>query len=353
LNKHFASTSVKAVDWQDDKLVLLDQRRLPHKEEYIVCESLEEVFDAIKSMVVRGAPAIGICAAYGVVVSAKSYDLVTDRLIERIFEDIDYLRTARPTAVNLMWALDEMKQTIIEQENVDLCLDKLLTKAKQIHQEDIDNNYKMGALACDIFAQSTTKPFSVMTHCNAGGLATGGYGTALGVIRSAWQHGFINTVFADETRPWLQGARLTAWELSKDNIPVVLNVDCAASWVMKNKGVDWIIVGADRIAANGDVVNKIGTYSLAIQAKYHGAKVMVVAPSSTVDMNSNNGDVIEIEMRDIDEIRQVSGVPISSPDVDGINPVFDVTPASLIDVIVTEKGAIENPDAEKMKAVFK
>lgn len=348
----FASSQVKAVEWLDNKLVLLDQRRLPLAEEYLECASVEDVFEAIRSMVVRGAPAIGISAAYGVVLGARTCDQLAKGCFENIYAQVSYLRSARPTAVNLMWALDEMLKLLSLQEKNGFCLDSLLSKAQQIHQEDISNNYKMGLMASEVFSQYETAPFTVMTHCNAGSLATGGYGTALGVIRSAWKNGLISAVFADETRPWLQGARLTAWELEKDGIPVILNVDCAASWVMKNKGVKWIIVGADRIAANGDVVNKIGTYSLAIQAKFHGVKVMVVAPSSTVDMKSNDGNGIEIEMRALEEITKVAGNQIAHPDIDAVNPVFDVTPANLVDYIVTEKGVIALPNTEKMSALF-
>jgi methylthioribose-1-phosphate isomerase len=346
------TSSVKAIEWKDNELVLLDQRILPHKEEYVSCTCVEDVFVAIRAMIVRGAPAIGICAAYGVVLSAQSRSVFSDEAVSAIERDIEHLRTARPTAVNLMWALDVMLEELSEERRGDLSVEILLDKAKQIHSDDIFNNLLMGELACAVIGKLEQGPSSVLTHCNAGALATGGYGTALGVVRAMWESGLLERVFADETRPWLQGARLTVWELEKDGIPVVLNVDCAASWVMKNKQVKWLIVGADRIAANGDVVNKIGTYGLAIQAKYHGVKVMVVAPSSTVDMQSRHGEEIEIEMRDLREVRALSGQLISLADVDAVNPVFDITPASLVDFIVTEKGVIHNPDALKMNELF-
>ncbi|KZY37787.1 MULTISPECIES: S-methyl-5-thioribose-1-phosphate isomerase [unclassified Oleiphilus] len=352
MNNKFESLSVKAVDWQDGALVLLDQRNLPLSEDYMSCHDVEQVYTAIKTMVVRGAPAIGICAAYGVVLSAKKHLMNGVDFYERINKDIEFLSQARPTAVNLAWALKVMQEELLAQKEQDFSLEKLLLRAQEIHQEDIANNFKMGDLACSVFKRFHEKPFSVMTHCNAGGLATGGYGTALGVIRSAWSDGLITEVFADETRPWMQGTRLTVWELMRDDIPVTLNADSAASWVIQNKSVEWIIVGADRIAANGDVVNKIGTYSLAIQARYHGAKVMVVAPSSTVDMASKNGASIEIEMRDSDELKCFSGQQVSEANVQALNPVFDVTPASLVDYIVTERGVIAGPTLDKMTDKF-
>jgi methylthioribose-1-phosphate isomerase len=352
------SKPVKAIDWIDEQLVLLDQRVLPKSETYITCFDITEVIDAIKTMVVRGAPAIGIVAAYGAVISARTRHMndMNSETLESfklsVLADLNLLALARPTAVNLMWAVETMKQCFLESYQDDYTVESMLVLAKKIHAEDIANNLRMGELASDFMASTSGGPFSVMTHCNAGALATGGYGTALGAIRSAWKNKLIDCVYAGETRPWLQGARLTAWELTQDSIPVCLNVDGAAAWLLANKNIKWIIVGADRVTANGDVANKIGTYSLAVLAKYHGVKMMVVAPSSTVDMALATGTEIEIEMRETEELTQIANLKIAPNGVNAINPVFDVTPASLIDAIVTEKGVIKNPNNEKMIAVF-
>ena len=352
MNNQYNSSKVKAVEWKDNALVLLDQRKLPGLETYISCRSVEDAINSIRNMVVRGAPAIGICAAYAAVLSAQVNKPVCDESFSRIDDDLDRLARARPTAVNLMWAVTEMRKALIHERLHGYDSSRFLAVALKIHSADIENNILMGKMAAEIFQRHSPDAVSVMTHCNAGSLATGGYGTALGAIRAGWHSGLIRDVYADETRPWLQGSRLTVWELMQDNIPVTLNVDGAAAWLIKDRDIAWIIVGADRIAANGDVANKIGTYSLAILAKYHGARVMVVAPSSTVDMNTKSGDEIEIEMRSMDELRRYGSEQISTEDVQALNPVFDVTPASLIDYIVTEKGVIESPSSDKMLSLF-
>jgi len=352
------SNTVKAVDWLDGQLVLLDQRVLPKLETYITCHDITAVIHSIKTMVVRGAPAIGIVAAYGVVISASAHHVNNmntaqfDVYKSAVLADLNLLVEARPTAVNLMWAVEKMKQCFVSTYQDESSIEALLTLAKTIHADDIANNHKMGALAANLMASTSGQPFSVLTHCNAGSLATGGYGTALGAIRAAWKNNLIDCVYADETRPWLQGARLTAWELAQEGIPVCLNADGAAAWLLANKHIKWVIVGADRVTANGDVANKIGTYSLAVLAKYHGVKMMVVAPSSTVDMALKTGREIEIEMRTTQELTQVGDLQVAPIGVDAINPVFDVTPASLIDAIVTERGVIENPNTQKMMALF-
>lgn len=349
------------LQWRDNFLRLLDQRHLPLSEEYVDCFSVDDVIDAIKTMVVRGAPAIGICAAYGVALSVKEHGLECGdegqvNWQDRVTQDLDRLALARPTAVNLMWAVDEARSLLAglltQGASSKEIYDKVLGFAKSVHSNDLKDNHAMAQGACDVLSQADEAPFSVITHCNTGSLATGGYGTALGVIRRAWETQLIDEVFADETRPWLQGARLTAWELQKDNIPVTLNADSAASWLMNEKNIRWAIVGADRITANGDVANKIGTYALAIQAKYHGVKFMVVAPSSTVDMKLASGKDIEIEMRTEKELTSFTGTRVAPENINVINPVFDITPAELIDVIVTEKGVIKNPTTEKMQAIF-
>jgi methylthioribose-1-phosphate isomerase len=300
-------------------------------------------------MVVRGAPAIGITAAYGIVLSAIEHSRHSPQdWIELVSKDLDILSNSRPTAVNLFWAIERMKKVLhaSDQGNV---VTSLLQEANAIHQEDIAANQKMGELGAALIDQ----PCAVLTHCNAGALATGGYGTALGVIRSAWAKKMIDMVYADETRPWFQGSRLTAWELEQDHIPVTLIADSAAAYLMKTGKVGWVIVGSDRIAANGDVANKIGTYSAAVSARYHGVKFMVVAPSSTVDMSLASGNDIPIEYRDSGEILTYRDHRIAAEGVDAWNPVFDVTPAELVDAIVTEKGVVLSPDLEKMQAMMK
>jgi methylthioribose-1-phosphate isomerase len=285
---------------------------------------------------VRGAPAIGIAAAWGVVLAAQRG--------EPLEQALAHLRSARPTAVNLMWALDRMKARIAAGADAQA----LEREAQAIQDEDLAANRHMGELGAALIAPGS----SVMTHCNTGSLATSGFGTALGVIRAGVSAGRIQQVYAGETRPWQQGARLTMWELVRDGIPAKLIADSAASHLMKAGEVKWVIVGADRIAANGDTANKIGTYQLAIAARHHGVKFMVVAPSSTVDMATASGDDIEIELRDAAELLSVAGRRTVVEGAQAWNPVFDVTPASLIDAIVTERGVIEQPTAERMRAVF-
>jgi len=257
--------------------------------------------------------------------------------------DLQRLSQARPTAVNLGWAIAEM-QGVFSQAGAGDPLPVLLAHAQRIHKQDIDANKTMGKLGASLIDTAG----SVLTHCNTGSLATGGYGTALGVIRSTYHEGRIERVFADETRPWLQGSRLTAWELVKDKIPVSLIADSAAAHLMRQGNVSWVIVGADRIVANGDVANKIGTYSAAISARYHRVKFMVVAPTTTIDMTIASGDQIPIETRDADELLEWNQQRFAAQGSDAWNPVFDVTPASLIDAIVTEKGVVLNPDNAKM-----
>ncbi len=332
---------LRPVYWQNDQLHLIDQRKLPNEETVVILEKAPDVAVAIKNMVVRGAPAIGITAAYGVVLAAKAAYAASHDNWETVIEtEMQQLAEARPTAVNLAWALERMKACFSKITGNPVSI--LLEEAKRIHQEDIDANHRMGDLGAALLPSNCR----VLTHCNAGALATGGYGTALGVIRSAYAAGKINQVYADETRPWLQGARLTAYELLQDNIPVTLLADSAAAALMQQKRVDWIIVGSDRITANGDVANKIGTYSLAVLARQHGIKLMVVAPISTVDMNLADGSQIVIEERATDEVLTIGGDRIAPSGAKAWNPSFDVTPASLVDVIVTEKGVVEQPTME-------
>ena len=327
---------IRAVQWRGDHLQLLDQRKLPLGEEWIECRNVEDVARAIRNLVVRGAPAIGIAAAWGVVLAAQGgVDLETS---------LATLRAARPTAVNLMWALDRMRARADSGADARALADE----AQGIQDEDLAANRRMGELGAALIEPGS----AVLTHCNTGSLATAGFGTALGVIRAGVEAGRIAQVYAGETRPWLQGARLTMWELARDGIPATLIADAAASYLMQHGEVRWVIVGADRIAANGDTANKIGTYQLAITAKHHGVKVMVVAPSSTVDMDTPDGEAIEIELRDSSELLSHNGARTVVEGARAWNPVFDVTPHELIDAIVTERGVIEKPGVESLRKMF-
>jgi methylthioribose-1-phosphate isomerase len=335
--------SFQAIEWTDAGLRLLDQRRLPLEEHYLCLRDADSVATAIRDMVVRGAPAIGITAAYAVVLAARRHlDQSPDNWQALLQQDIRTLSAARPTAVNLVWALRRMQQRLARLE--DGPVEGLLEEARQIHEADIDANYRMGGYGANLI----NKGDSVLTHCNAGALATGGYGTALGVIRSAWAEGKLARVYADETRPWLQGARLTAWELQRDDIPVTLITDSAAAFLMQGKQVQWVITGADRVAANGDVINKIGTYSLALACRYHGVKMMVAAPLSTLDMDMPDGQQVTIEQRPESEVLTLSGDALAAAGATAWNPVFDVTPAGLVDYLVTEAGVVAEPDRKKL-----
>jgi methylthioribose-1-phosphate isomerase len=337
--------TVRALRWCEGGLRVLDQRKLPASIEYETCNSAGAVADAIASMRVRGAPAIGIAAAYGVVLAAcQRYRENPAGWKMAIEADLARLAHSRPTAVNLFWALEKMRMEIARAEGDPST--RLLETALLIHEQDVAANQRMGELGADLLENTN----GILTHCNTGSLATGGYGTALGVIRSAYRRG-VRNVFATETRPWLQGARLTVWELDQDGIPAILIADSAAAYLMKSGRVQWVIVGADRIAANGDTANKIGTYALAVAARHHGVKFMIVAPTSTIDWRTESGDGIEIEERDRRELLNDHFIRPGSV-IDGWNPVFDVTPAELIDAIVTEKGVVRNPDRKSMRSAL-
>jgi methylthioribose-1-phosphate isomerase len=343
-----AHDTIRAVSYQDGVLKLLDQRKLPLLEEYIECRNADDVAAAIRDLVVRGAPAIGIAAAWGVALEARRLHELRERpSLQTLDASLHKLKAARPTAVNLAWALARVRG-VLELDPADPVA-ALEAGAKAIQDEDLAANRRMGQLGADLIAAGS----NVMTHCNTGSLATAGYGTALGVIRAGVTNGKIAHVYAGETRPWLQGARLTMWELVRDKIPAKLIADSAAAHLMKSGEVKWVIVGADRIAANGDTANKIGTHQLAIVAKHYGVKFMVVAPSSTVDMSTDSGNHIEIELRHPEELFGVAtGKRHVVEGAEAWNPVFDVTPADLIDAIVTERGVIEHPDSQKMKTMF-
>ncbi|MEJ2619143.1 MAG: S-methyl-5-thioribose-1-phosphate isomerase [Candidatus Thiodiazotropha sp.] len=339
-------TADDAIIWHENRLFLLDQRVLPEQVTFVALNSATETAKAISEMVVRGAPAIGVTAAYGMVLAARqAFESNASQWRANMLDEVDELRRSRPTAVNLFWAIERMLRLIEALPGEGDPSELLLDEAKAIHQQDIAANRTMGDLGAELISSGSR----VITHCNAGALATGGYGTALGVIRSAFTHGKLTRVYADETRPWLQGARLTAWELLQDKIPVTLLADGAAASLMRQGEVDWVIVGSDRIAANGDVANKIGTYHLAVAAKYHNLKVMVVAPTSTIDLSLPSGEQIPIEVRDGAEIESCGRWRVAATGVKVWNPVFDVTPAGLVDAIVTEKGVVHAPNREKMQ----
>ena len=344
-----------ALVWHEDRLYLLDQRYLPARADFLAIDSATDAAQAIKDMVVRGAPAIGIAAAYGVVLAARDrFRQDPQTWPDLIQADLDELAASRPTAVNLFWALERMRRCLAVLTSATpgpVAADPtptLLAEALAIHAEDIAANRRMGQLGASLIQG----PTAVITHCNAGALATGGFGTALGVIRQAHAEGKITQVYADETRPWLQGTRLTAWELAQDGIPVTLQADGAAASLMARGGIGWVIVGADRIAANGDVANKIGTYGLAILARHHGIRFMVAAPTSTIDWGIADGSAIPIEERDPGEVLACGGNRLGPAGVGARNPVFDVTPAALVDAIVTERGIVERPTAERMRALL-
>ncbi|HZV23782.1 MAG TPA: S-methyl-5-thioribose-1-phosphate isomerase [Luteimonas sp.] len=338
---------IRPIRWTGDALELLDQRKLPFATEYLTCRTSDEVAAAIHALAVRGAPAIGIAAAWGVVLAERAIDAAdASDAAARLEPALQRLNAARPTAVNLAWALARMRAALARAgEDWRAALER---EAEAIDSEDLAANRRMGALGASLITPGS----GVLTHCNTGSLATAGFGTALGVIRAGVAQGRIDKVFAGETRPWLQGARLTVWELQQDGIDATLIADSAASHLMKSGKVQWVVVGADRICANGDTANKIGTYQLAIAARHHGVKFMVVAPSSTVDMATPSGESIEIEERDPGELHAVGGSRTVAEGIGAWNPVFDVTPHELIDAIVTEKGVIERPDEASMRAAF-
>lgn len=338
---------IRPIRWDGDQLTLLDQRQLPFVTEHLACRSSHAVALAIRDLVVRGAPAIGIAAAWGVVLAGRGMAAPNGAdALAQLEPALAELGAARPTAVNLMWALRRMRD-VLSKAGADW-LPVLTAEAAAIEREDLAANRHMGVLGAELIAPGS----GVLTHCNTGSLATAGFGTALGVIRAGVAMGRIERVFAGETRPWGQGARLTVWELLQDGIAATLIADSAGAHLMKTGAVQWLIVGADRICANGDTANKIGTYAHAIAARHHGVKVMVVAPSSTVDMATAQGDDIDIELRDGAELLSSHGQRVVAEGVQAWNPVFDVTPARLIDAIVTERGVVLAPTREKMAGFF-
>ena len=347
-----AAEKVKALDWRDGSLYLLDQRLLPQQELWQRYDSATEVAQAIREMRVRGAPAIGIAAAFAVVLAAKQHFAnQTEDWQTALEADFTELAESRPTAVNLFWALQKMRDCLTVATQCQQPLQVLEQQAVAILDADREANLHMAQLGLQVIQQANTTPQHVMTHCNTGALATGGFGTALGVVRAAHLAGLLTCVHVNETRPWLQGSRLTAWELIGEHIPSLLNIDSAAAHLLQQGAITWVIVGADRITANGDVANKIGTYQLAVLARHHQVKFMVVAPSSTIDMQLLDGSEIPIEQREGNEILTVGSQRVAAQ-IEAYNQVFDVTPAQLIDVIVTERGIVEQPNLEKMQALM-
>lgn len=337
------SSKVQALELTADGVQLLDQTALPNEVRYLTIRTAGEMAEAIVTMLVRGAPAIGIAGAYGTVLSAREYfasELNLAEIKQNVLADVQLLSETRPTAVNLFWALAEMRKILDEPLDTPAALlDRLTEKARQIHREDWEACQKMG----DFGATLVPKGAGIITHCNAGALATGGYGTALGVIRSAFAQDATIRVYVDETRPRLQGARLTTWELIEDGIPVTLVSDNMSGCLMQAGKIDMVVVGADRITANGDTANKIGTYNLALIAHAHGVPFYVAAPLSTIDLSMETGAEIPIEERDPAEISTINNELICAKGVSFFNPSFDVTPARYIAGIITEKG-IARPD---------
>lgn len=330
------------IAWRGRSVIMIDQRKLPGQEAYVRCSTYIQVAQAIEKMVIRGAPAIGIAAAYGIALGAMALSAGTGRSLDRDFEKIyQRLERTRPTARNLFWALERMRAVYerVRQHGLRAIRTALLEEAKAIEREDSETNHAIGRHGQALLSDGWT----ILTHCNAGGLATAEYGTALGVIRAAVAEGKRVRVFADETRPFLQGARLTVWELDKDGVPVVLITDSMAGWFLRRGDVDAVVVGADRIARNGDTANKIGTYSLAVLAKENGVPFYVAAPMSTVDPTIADGGGIPIEERSPDEVREVAGRLVTLPYAEVRNPAFDVTPAAYITAIITERGVCRPP----------
>ena len=337
-----STTPFATISFDGEAVVLLDQRALPVEEAYVRCSTWQQVADGIRHMVVRGAPAIGITAAWGVYLGARDADAESWGALQTALEPVFAgLGATRPTAVNLFWALERMRSRLAGLGNLGRgdIVDALRVEAERIHEEDREMCAAMGRHGATLF----TDQARVLTHCNTGALATGGTGTALAVIRAAWTQGRLSLVYADETRPFLQGARLTAWELHRDGIPTRVITDGMGAHFMKKGDIDAVIVGTDRIAGNGDVANKIGTYALAVACHHHGLPFYVAGPTSTIDLETLTGEEIEIEQRPAREVTHVGSVRIVPEGVLVLNPAFDVTPAALVTAIITEHGVISPP----------
>ena len=341
---------IKTLEWTDTGVRFIDQTKLPTEEVYVTCKDYKEVANAIRTMIVRGAPAIGVAAAMGVAIGAQRSKATTATELERQLDVVcNAIAETRPTAVNLFWAIRRMREKFDELRSlpVERIKTELVAEAQRMHVEDIAANEAMGRHGAVLLPNSG----GILTHCNAGALATAGYGTALGVIRAAVESGKKLHVFADETRPFLQGSRLTAWELMKDGIPTTVIADNMAGAMMRQGKIDAVVVGADRIAANGDVANKIGTYTVAVLAKEHGIPFYVAAPTSTVDLNTPDGSKIPIEQRASTEVTHLAGKQIAPDAVRVENPAFDVTPSKYVAAIITERGVARAPYEESLAGV--
>jgi methylthioribose-1-phosphate isomerase len=337
--------AVKTIEWKNDRVIMLDQRLLPHKEVYRICRDYNQVARAIREMTIRGAPAIGVAAAMGVALGALKAPAKTfDREFERI---LLILGKTRPTAVNLFWALQRMRDVYSTHRSrgVESVKHALKAEAQKIYTDDIAANKQLGKHGANLLRNAKR----IMTHCNAGALATAGYGTALGVLRALKESGKVFEVYVNETRPFLQGARLTAWELKKEKIDATLITDSMAGYVMQKGEIDAVVVGCDRVAANGDVANKIGTYTLAVLAQRHGIPFYVAGPTSSIDVNCKSGKDIPIEQRDPKEVSHIFGKPVAPKGIHIFNPAFDVTSQELISAIITEKGVIHPPYQQNIR----
>ncbi len=338
------------IQWENDRIVMIDQRKLPEKEVYVECQETIQVAEAIEKMIIRGAPAIGVAAAFGVALGLLKME--KDKDVEEEFSRIlQRLEKTRPTARNLFWALERMKKTFEENKtlNVSQLRQIMIKEAMDIEREQDETDRKIGHLGRSLLHDGD----SILTHCNTGALATGGFGTALGIIKAAFQEGKRIHVYADETRPLLQGARLTCWELDRENIPVTLITDNMAGHLMQKGAISKAVVGADRIAGNGDTANKIGTYTVAVLAKEHRLPFYVAAPTQTIDMSLSKGSEIPIEERSAREVREFGGHCVTLPHVKVENPAFDVTPAAYISAIITEKGICRSPYGKSLNNLFK
>jgi methylthioribose-1-phosphate isomerase len=341
------------IEWQPDAIVMIDQRKLPGQEVYVHCKTAAEVARAIKTMVIRGAPAIGVAAAMGIALGMRrSKSQGTKQFAVEFNKLCDQMAATRPTAVNLFWAIARMKRVfsaaVLAGKSVQEVQVALVAEAQAIHDEDVESCKSMGRFGADVVPQKAR----ILTHCNAGALATAGYGTALGVIRAAAEQGKVSQVFADETRPFLQGARLTAWELVRDHVPTTVITESMAGPLMQRGDIDFVVVGADRIAANGDFANKIGTYTVAMMAHAHKIPFYVAAPLSTIDLATADGAAIPIEQRNAREITHLGATRLAPEGASVWNPAFDVTPNHLVAGIITEKGIARAPFTESLQRLF-
>ena len=344
-------SKIKSIKWMEDYSEMIDQTILPYEFKKVKVKTSQQMFDAIKTMIVRGAPAIGIAGAHGLVLGAIELQNEGDfsSFKKKLFEKAQFLKSARPTAVNLMWAIDRQLDSIINCASIDETIAVLKKNAMFLENQDIEVNKKIGENGASLVG----KGFGILTHCNAGALATVGWGTAVGVIRSAFQKDKSIRVFADETRPRMQGAKLTTWELIEDGIDVTLLTDGMSAYFMKKGKINMVVTGADRIAANGDTANKIGTYMLAIAAKYHNVPFYIAAPLSTIDTSIKDGSEIPIEYREKDEVLKINGKYICHEKTNAINPSFDVTDNSLISGIITEVGVLKPDFRNSIAQAFK